>query len=77
MLADQVERTRPVVAVLPKSLGDDGAADDEKDSQSGEQDQGRPQKMSVIAEQTAQLYPFHGRHLTCAVRICKVNQAII
>lgn len=58
MLADQVERTRPVVPILPKSLGDDGAADDEKDCQSGEQDQGRPQKMSGIAEKAAHFTPF-------------------
>jgi len=63
VLANQVERPRPVVPILPKSSGDDGAADDEKDCQSGDQHQGRPQEMSRIAEQTAQtLPPFQDGH---------------
>jgi hypothetical protein len=33
MLADQVERARPVVTILPKCLGDDDAADNEEDCQ--------------------------------------------
>lgn len=58
MLADQVERTGAVVAILPKSLGDDGAADDKKGRQGGEQYQGRPQKMSGITEKAAHFTPF-------------------
>jgi hypothetical protein len=41
VLANQVERTWPVVTILPKRLGNDGAADGEKDCHSGQQDQGR------------------------------------
>jgi len=61
MLADQVERARPVMAILSESLGDNGATDDEKDCQSGQQDQGWPHEMSGIAEQAAQRYPLPGR----------------
>jgi hypothetical protein len=42
VLANQVEGARPVVAILPECLGNDGAADDEKDCHDGQQDQGRP-----------------------------------
>jgi hypothetical protein len=58
VLADQVERTRAVVTILPKSLGDDGAADDKEGCQGGEQYQGRPQKMSGITEKAAHFTPF-------------------
>jgi len=38
VLANQVEGARPVVTILPESLGNDSAADDQKERQSGQQD---------------------------------------
>ena len=58
VLADQVERAGPVVAILPECLGDDGVADYQKESHGGQQDQGGPNQMSGIAEQAAHQHPF-------------------
>jgi hypothetical protein len=57
VLADQLERPRPVVAILPKCLRNDGAADHEEDGKTGEQNEGRPNQMRGIAEQAAQCHP--------------------
>jgi hypothetical protein len=53
MLPDQVERSGTVVSILSKSFGYDRAADDEEDPKAGENDQGRPDQMSGIAQQAA------------------------
>ncbi len=50
VLAYQVERARPVVAKLTESFGDDSASDEEENRQNGQNDEGRPNQMSGIAE---------------------------
>ena len=50
MLANEVEGAGPVVAVLAESFGNDRAADYQEDHHGGEQDKGRPNQVSGIAE---------------------------
>jgi hypothetical protein len=57
VLADQLERPRPIVAILPKCLGNDGAADHEEDCKTDEQNHGRPNQMRGVVEQAAQGHP--------------------
>jgi hypothetical protein len=57
MLANQLERPRPVVSILPKCFGDDGAANDEEDDKTGKQNCRRANQVSGIAEQAAQTPP--------------------
>jgi hypothetical protein len=62
MLADQIERSRAIVAVLSESFGDDGAANADEDGQNGEQDQRRSNQMSGITEHTLH-HPSAWKHL--------------
>jgi len=49
VLANQVERSRPIVSVLSKRFRDDRAANDQEDSEAGEQNAGRPNQVRGIA----------------------------
>jgi len=52
MGADQVERARPVVAVLAEILRDDGGPNDQKETHGGNQHQCRPDQVYPIVKAT-------------------------
>lgn len=68
-LPDLCQGPRRVVPVPSKIFGDDGAANDEEESHTNDQDDGRHQQMSGIAEQAWQRFsPFPGWAL-CRIRL--------
>ncbi len=78
MLADQVQRARPVVPILPEGLGNDGATHNQENCHCGQQDHGRPKQMNGIVEQAAHSSnTFPGRVFTRPTKDFGGNQAIM
>jgi hypothetical protein len=62
-LPDGIESAGAVVAVLSKSLGDDGATNDEEEADSGQQNQRWAHQMDPVMKQAAQDYPLFQKNL--------------
>ncbi len=57
MGSNQIECSRPVVAKLAESFGNDRGADQQKGADCGQENDGRTEQMDPIAKQTAQGHP--------------------
>ena len=68
MLPDQRKGTGAIVAVLSKGLGDNSAAHHQKDSQTGQQNQGRTNQVTCIPHQTPQCSLFRANRLVAQGR---------
>ena len=61
VLADGREGAGAVVSVLAEAFGHDGAADHHENAEAGQQDQGGPDQVSGIAEESLHSFPLFAR----------------